>query len=353
MKQRVVFVDDEQNVLNGFRRMLERQSDVWDMVFVDSADKVLDKAKKLEVDVIVSDIRMPGTDGFELLKQLKAGERTKDIPVIIVTGNHEEDLKRRALDMEATDLLSKPVNTEELISRVQSALRLKSHQDALKNQNEILEQRVTERTAETARAYQAVRRAEEQYRTIFEHAVIGICRISPTGQFSIVNPALAGVLGYESSEELVRSVTNLIEIYVRPEACTELLDQLEKHGTVQNFTAELYRKDRTTIWASVGSTAVRDSDGKLMFTEALVEDITQRTLAEQKIREQASLLDKTQDAIIVLDIHGEILFWNNGAQSLYGWTISEVVGKNDVDLLYKKEDRRAYDEVLAKTLATG
>src|SRR6266850_393622 len=148
MRKRVVFVDDEQNVLNGFRRMLEHQSAVWDMVFVDSAGKVLDKTKELEVDVIVSDVRMPGTDGFELLKQLKASERTKDIPVIIVTGNHEEDLKRRALDMEATDLLSKPVNTEELIARVQSALRLKSHQDALKNQNEILDQRVKDRTAE-------------------------------------------------------------------------------------------------------------------------------------------------------------------------------------------------------------
>ena len=148
MRYRVVFVDDEHNVLHGFRRMLERQAELWDMVFVDNADQVLETAKEQEIDVIVSDVHMPGTDGFELLKRLKAAERTRDIPVIIVTGSHEESLKRRALDLEATDLLSKPVHTEELIARVQSALRLKSHQDALKNQNEILEQRVKERTAE-------------------------------------------------------------------------------------------------------------------------------------------------------------------------------------------------------------
>jgi len=148
MKKLVVFVDDERNILNGFRRMLAPQSEVWEMVFLDNADEALDETRSREVDVIVSDIRMPGTDGFELLKQLKASERTGDIPVVIVTGNHEEDLKRRALDLGATDLLSKPINTEDLIARVQSALRLKSHQDALKNQNEILEKRVKERTVE-------------------------------------------------------------------------------------------------------------------------------------------------------------------------------------------------------------
>jgi putative two-component system response regulator len=148
MKRRVVFVDDERNVLNAFRRMLERQSELWEMVFLESADKVLHETKSHEVDVIISDIRMPGMDGFELLRQLKVCEQTKDIPVVIVTGNHEEDLKRHALDLGATDLLSKPVNTEDLIARVQSALRLKSHQDTLKNQNEILEQKVKERTAD-------------------------------------------------------------------------------------------------------------------------------------------------------------------------------------------------------------
>jgi putative two-component system response regulator len=148
MKSRVVFVDDERNVLNGFRRMLEAESVSWDMVFLDSALPVLEETKNHEVDVIISDIQMPGIDGFQLLTQLKRSERTKDIPVIIVTGNHEKDLKRRALDMGAADLLGKPIDTEDLIARVQSALRLKSHQDALKNQNEILERKVRERTAE-------------------------------------------------------------------------------------------------------------------------------------------------------------------------------------------------------------
>src|SRR5258706_15426074 len=108
MKSRVVFVDDERNVLNGFRRMLEAECVSWEMVFLDSAHQVLDETKNDQVDVIISDIQMPGIDGFELLKQLKTSEHTKDIPVVIVTGNHEQNLKRRALDLGAADLLSKP-----------------------------------------------------------------------------------------------------------------------------------------------------------------------------------------------------------------------------------------------------
>src|SRR5438876_5768700 len=215
--------------------MLERQVEVWDMVFLDCADQVLQKTKTNDFDVIVSDVRMPGTDGFELLRQLKASEQTRDIPVVIVTGNHEEDLKRRALDLGATDLLSKPINIEDLIARIESALRLKSHQDALKNQNEILEQKVIERTAELAGAYEALRGAEEQYRTIFEHAVIGVCRISPAGQFIVVNPAMISLLGYESSDELVRTVGNLIHTFVRSEERADLLEQLERQTTVRNF----------------------------------------------------------------------------------------------------------------------
>jgi CheY-like chemotaxis protein len=122
VKRRIVFVDDDVHILNGFRRILELQRETWDMVFFTSADQVLQETKATKVDVIVSDVRMPGIDGFELLRLLKASERTRDIPVVIVTGNHEQDLKQRALDLGAADLLSKPVESEDLIARVQSAL---------------------------------------------------------------------------------------------------------------------------------------------------------------------------------------------------------------------------------------
>jgi len=148
MKKHILFVDDEPNVLKGIERMLHSQRDEWVLNSAQSVDAALDLTAKAAFDAVVSDISMPGKDGFELLRILHESDTTKDIPVIILTGNKEHSLKRRALEMGATDLLNKPVTREDLLARLRSVLRLKSYQDDLKAHNNLLEQKVRERTAE-------------------------------------------------------------------------------------------------------------------------------------------------------------------------------------------------------------
>ncbi|MBU0719276.1 MAG: response regulator [Planctomycetes bacterium] len=150
MKKRILFVDDEPNVLEGLRRMLRGHRGRWDMSFVCTADEALDQIRQTPPDVVVSDVMMPGKDGFALLTELRESGHAKDIPVVMLTGVDAADVKRRALTLGATDLLNKPVEAEDLIARLQSVLRLKSYQDELKAQNEILDRRVQERTAELA-----------------------------------------------------------------------------------------------------------------------------------------------------------------------------------------------------------
>jgi len=147
-KRPILFVDDEPNFLNGIRRMLRGQRDEWDMEFVNSVDEALKRCSETEFDTVVSDVNMPGRNGLDLLAALRDNEHTKAIPVIILTGNAETELKRQALDLGATDLLNKPVGHEDLVARLRSVLRLKEYQDELRDQNVILEQRVLERTAD-------------------------------------------------------------------------------------------------------------------------------------------------------------------------------------------------------------
>lgn len=146
-RKKVLFVDDEPNFLAGLRRMLRGQRDQWELFFAGGADEALELVKREKIDTIVSDVNMPRKTGFDLLAALKENEDTRDIPVIILTGNAENDLKRRGLDMGADDLLNKPVNMEDLTARVRSALRIKEYEDRLREQNAILEQKVRERTA--------------------------------------------------------------------------------------------------------------------------------------------------------------------------------------------------------------
>ncbi|VVB90251.1 Methanogenesis regulatory histidine kinase FilI [uncultured archaeon] len=69
----------------------------------------------------------------------------------------------------------------------------------------------------------------------------------------------------------------------------------------------------------------------------IAKNITQHKLAEEQIREQASLLDKAHDAIVVRDLKNRFIYWNKGAERLYGWTAEEAIGKNAFELLYKGE----------------
>jgi putative two-component system response regulator len=141
-------VDDEPRVLDSFRRSLASYRSNWAMSFLDSPLEAWQRLIDAPVDLVVSDLRMPGLNGLELLARMQSDDRTRDIPLIIVTGSGEKDVRRQAIELGATDLLEKPVDSAELVARIRNALRLKGYQDQLKLQNEHLELRVRERTAE-------------------------------------------------------------------------------------------------------------------------------------------------------------------------------------------------------------
>jgi putative two-component system response regulator len=143
---RLLFVDDDVALLELFARMLEGQP--WRVNFCSGVDEALEFLESHPVDTVISDIRMPGRDGFELLAAIRASERLRNIPVIILTGDSDRALKRQALDLGATDLLNKPIAREDLLARIRSALRLKSYEDRLARQVDELDRRVRERTRE-------------------------------------------------------------------------------------------------------------------------------------------------------------------------------------------------------------
>ncbi len=152
MANRVLFVDDEPSFLDGLRRVLRTQAGVWEMAFAQSVDEALEYVRGGQVDVIITDFRMPGKSGLDLVESLKEIRGGADIPVVLLTGSDESDLKRRALEVGATDLLGKPVDREDLLARISSVLRLKSYQDELRTLNATLERKVEERTAQLERS---------------------------------------------------------------------------------------------------------------------------------------------------------------------------------------------------------
>ncbi|MFA6243296.1 MAG: HD domain-containing phosphohydrolase [Candidatus Hydrogenedentales bacterium] len=155
-KAKILFVDDDANILEMMARIIRQSGENWEGEFRASVDEALDVLARVDFDTVVSDMRMPAKDGFALVESMKGDARLSRVPVIILTGDHDSTLKRRALDMGVTDLLSKPILREDLIARLRSALRLKEQQDKLEDQVELLDGIVRERTCQLERSHREV-----------------------------------------------------------------------------------------------------------------------------------------------------------------------------------------------------
>ncbi|MCX7427910.1 MAG: response regulator [Planctomycetia bacterium] len=152
MKKRILFVDDDQRVLDALRRTLHSQRDLWEVTCVACPKAAWEMVLETPFDAVVADVQMPGMSGLELLARIRATPRTRDVPVIVLTGLAARELKRQALNLGAADLLSKPVEPEDLVARLRNVLRLKDYEDALRTQNEVLEERVRARTRDLLHA---------------------------------------------------------------------------------------------------------------------------------------------------------------------------------------------------------
>jgi diguanylate cyclase (GGDEF)-like protein/PAS domain S-box-containing protein len=139
------------------------------------------------------------------------------------------------------------------------------------------------------RSEQQARDAEARYRAIFENASEGIYQTTSDGQYLDFNPALARIYGYASAQELKESISDIQQqLYVDPLKRTEYINLMKAHGRVQNFEAQVYRKNGDIIWITENSREVHDSEGNLLFYEGTVEDISERKQYEQQIEYQAT-----------------------------------------------------------------
>jgi CheY-like chemotaxis protein len=144
MKPGILFVDDEPRVLRGLQRMLHAESEVWRLAFVTSTAEARARLEEEPYDALVLDVSMPGQTGLEFLEEIRADPDRRHIQIIILTGLQDQTLKRRALDLGATDLLTKPVNREDLVARLRSAVRIKAYHDEREAHNAALEQALVE-----------------------------------------------------------------------------------------------------------------------------------------------------------------------------------------------------------------
>jgi PAS domain S-box-containing protein len=139
---------------------------------------------------------------------------------------------------------------------------------------------------EHKRKEEAVRESERNYHDIFDNAMEGIFRTTIEGKCIQANRAMAAMLGYDSPEELIHSITDSTnQIWLNSGDRQAFTSLLEKQGSVSNFQGQFKRKDGAGIWVSFSSRIIRNAHGKSLYYESFFQDITVRKHAEELIHE--------------------------------------------------------------------
>lgn len=173
-------------------------------------------------------------------------------------------------------------------------------------------------------ALQARRRNHELliYRMAFENSFDGLLLTRVDGSIQTANPSACAILG--RSEEEIRQAGRSGIVDTDDPRLQQILEDRARSGQGHG-ELRAKRKDGSLFPIEISSVVFKDTSGDLRTTMAL-RDITQRKQSEQQLKEQAILLERAHDAIIVRDQQAHIAFWNHGAANTYGWSAEEALG---------------------------
>lgn len=320
---RILLIDDDPDDRTLTIRELRREFPDLQVEQITEAKGFAQALEGGNFDLAITDYRLRWTDGLEVLRAVKA--RWPECPVIMFAGTGTEDIAVEAMKAGLDDYVLK---LPKHLARLPVAVRL-----ALKR----------------AQQRQALKEAETRYRSLFDGVPVGLYRTTPEGQALDVNPVLVQMLGYPDRESLL--AVNTADVYANPEDRRRWQALMEREGVVRDFEVQLRRRDGTIIWVRDSARAVRNADGRVLYYEGSLEDITERRRVEEALRRERdfsrSIIEATPALVVVLDSEGHITSFNRACEELTGYTAAEVIGHTIWEFLVPERFVSDVQEVFA------
>ncbi len=327
----ILVVEDESIVAHDIEQMLEDLGHVVP-AFAFTGEEAIQKAEEIHPDLVLMDIMLKGSiDGIEAAEHIRTHD---NIPVVYITAHTNEETLQRAKISEPFGYILKPIRSRELHVTIEMAL---------------YKSKVKKKLIESRKRLQE---SEEQFRNLFENAVLGVYRTTPDGRILMANPALVHMLEYSSFEEL--SQLNLEKEGFEPEyPRSAFKERIERDGQIVGLESAWIRRDGTTLFVRENARVVLDDVGNVLYYEGTIEDITERKKAEEELMRLSTAVRMTSDSIVITDIDMVILDVNEAALRMYGASKKEdLVGKNALSII-APEDRRKAQASIEEALKKG
>jgi two-component system cell cycle sensor histidine kinase/response regulator CckA len=375
---RVLIVDDQDENLYLLRSLLEAQG--YEVVEATDGAEALDLARQRKPDLVVSDLLMPGVDGYRLLRSWRADEVVGDVPFIVYTATYTTPRDERLAKALGADLfLLKPAEPDVLLQGVAEVLSqdrttpvrtLPEDSALLREYTEVvvrkLEAKVAEAEAlneqlqdqiiERARAEALLRETEARVRTTFEHVAVGIAHTKIDGTFVWVNDRLCQMTGYSRGELLgTTGVVLSVAEEDRISGAQARQDLLTGARPVVSAVRRFRRKDGTLVWGNVVTALVRDRFGEPTHFVAIVVDVTEQRKKEEALLLRDRAIQQVSQGIVISDARERdvpILYVNAGFEAITGYTAAEVVGGN-CRFLQGPETDAATARTIREAVTTG
>lgn len=314
---RVLHLEDNEHDHLLVREILEHEGFHFQFELAKSREQFEDALNQETFDLIISDFTLPSYDGS--LALAAARRLQKDVPFIFFSATIGEEVAVESLKIGATDFVIKQ-RPKRLVSAVRRAL------------HEAVESRHRKEMEKT------LRETEERFRLLARATddVIWERDLKTNKVWSSDN--FHAVFGHDP--RVVGSAPEAWEALLHPEDRPRVLasvaGMIAGGGHVWWSEFRLRRADGTYAQVFSRAFVVYDEEHQPIRLVGATIDITEHKRAKEKIQEQAALLDKAGDAIIVCDLENRVGFWNRSAEKIYGWKASEAIGQKIEDLLFRE-----------------
>ncbi|MEI6125657.1 MAG: PAS domain S-box protein [Pseudomonadota bacterium] len=180
---------------------------------------------------------------------------------------------------------------------------------------------------------QGISQAKESLENIFNIAVDGIIISDEQGRIMRVNKAVEKMLGFRADELIGKHTAELVpQDAPHLKIGHALIAQIHDKGFIENWVTEWLKKDGSRCPIEMSISFLLDQDGMLRGAVGSIRDITERNRVEQALKESEeryrSVVQSANDAIVTIDSNGKILYWNKGAEAIYGFSAEEAIGSS-------------------------